>query len=172
MPLIPEFSVTQDFSDLDILVISDTSTGSDGGVAKRRVYLVAADGTPVVPANSTTTYVEWSYSTSQIRIGSILDRDYSIEITIQWISSDNGILQFKTKIVALTGYADAFLLDLTRANASNPKLLNSKSYFERKSKLRCLLDDAIQAADAGQQASSQLCLNEAGSLIQYEAYTF
>ncbi len=60
MPLIENFTATQYVATPNLLVLDDTSTGSDGAVTVRYVYLQKADGSYLVEEGTTTNYEVWT----------------------------------------------------------------------------------------------------------------
>ena len=54
MPLVPNFTASQFSGTPSIITLTDTSTGSDVTIAKRRVYLLQSNGTFLVPTGTTT----------------------------------------------------------------------------------------------------------------------
>jgi hypothetical protein len=56
MPLVENFSATQYVATPNLLVLDDTSTGSDAGITVRYVYLQKADGSYLVEEGTTTDY--------------------------------------------------------------------------------------------------------------------
>jgi hypothetical protein len=68
MPLTPNFSASQNYGTPSVITLTDTSTGSDGTIAKRRVYMLQANGTYLVPAGTTTNYVDWSLADTSISL--------------------------------------------------------------------------------------------------------
>ena len=60
MPLIENFTATQYVATPNLLVLDDTSTGSDGAITVRYVYLQKADGSYLVEEGTTTNYEVWT----------------------------------------------------------------------------------------------------------------
>lgn len=163
------FKCTQAMGNLKTITIEDTSTGLDFTLTTYRVYLRKYDGTYLVPEGTTTNYISVSYpDNSPFDIPNVLDKDYALDIRIDWMEG-NTIKYTKTILNLFKGYSDTFLLNLTRFQTSNQKLVNSQNYFENKSKLRTLVDDAIQAVVlANDQTAAQVCLDAAKNLTDNE----
>ena len=83
MPLVPNFTASQYSGTPSVITLTDTSTGSDGTIAKRRVYLLQANGTFLVPAGTTTEYIEWDLVDVSIALD-VLSQDSALSITVQW----------------------------------------------------------------------------------------
>jgi hypothetical protein len=56
MPFIENFTATQYISVPNLIVITDTSTGTDAAITSRRVYMRKSDGTYLVEEGTTTNY--------------------------------------------------------------------------------------------------------------------
>lgn len=172
MPIVPNFSTSQVLGLLKTLTITDTSTGSDASVTSRQITLMKHDGTYLVQSGSTTNYIVWAIASTSLDILNILDRDYMLNITVNWMNGST-VVYSKTLLQQFKGYALSYSLDLTRFAASNPKLLNDKNYFESQNKLQTLMDDADQViVYSNDQLAGQLFLNMAKELIDNQVYFF
>jgi len=85
MPLTPSFSVSQQVGSPSDIVFNDTSTGSDSSLTERRVYLEKHDGQYLVPSGTTTDYIVWPLATNPFTISGILDKDYALNVKVDWI---------------------------------------------------------------------------------------
>ncbi len=54
MPITPNFSASQNAGDITVAIFEDTSTGTDGTLTARLIYLRKYDGTYLVPDGVTT----------------------------------------------------------------------------------------------------------------------
>lgn len=163
------FSISQGV-DPTSFSLTDTSTGADGGLTGRRIYLYKSDGTTLVPTGSSTTYINWPLVSGigdVINLTGILAKDYSLNITVVWVSS-SPLSPPSTYTLAIlktfTGNIQLFAYGLTQLQAGNPLLVNDCGYFPNKSKLRVLIDDAINCETFNDQYNSQLSLNAAYAL--------
>jgi hypothetical protein len=82
MAISPNFTASQNSGTPNIITLTDTSTGSDGTIAKRRVYLLQSDGTYLVPAGTTTDYIDWIIIDSNISLND-LTQATALSITVQ-----------------------------------------------------------------------------------------
>jgi hypothetical protein len=165
------FSASQSLGELSTLTLTDTSTGL-GSYTSRLIYIQKQDGTYLVPSGTITDFIEWAAASSTKDIEDLLDRDYALLVTIKWLNGST-IAYTKVLLYCFTGYTREFLLDLSRAQAANPALLNSKNYFSNKLKLRCLVEDADELVElADDQTGAQLCLNQAKELTDNQVYFF
>lgn len=161
MPLTPNFSCSQDAGDIETLTITDTSTGSDAGLTLRLVFFRKYDGTYLVPEGTTTDYVVWPIGQSSLDIEDMLDKDYCLDITVNWYTGSSATYT-KTILTLFTAYGELFLRQLTQAVAADRQLITRQNYWVNKLKLRTLIDDATQAVELlNDQTIATFCLNEA-----------
>jgi RecB family endonuclease NucS len=105
--LSPAFTVAQTVGNPSVLVITDTSTGSDGTITQRRVYLQKADGTYLVPDGTTTDYIEWALADTEIEIDA-LDKDYGLSILVEWLNVSDVVVEDLEDEYALSLYNETF----------------------------------------------------------------
>lgn len=172
MSFVQDFSVTQVIGYPSRILISDTSTGSDGSIASRRVYLKKSDGTYLVPSGTTTQYVEWAYADASITIDA-LDKDYALIITVQWLDVDGIVLYDKSALEGEVLYNDTFFYFLSQMVASNPYLMNDNDFFINMSALKTYMDAGNNAITIGSdQTTAQLCYDEATALRTSSQYYY
>jgi hypothetical protein len=160
MALDPSFSVSQPLDDPNILIIEDTSTGVDGGVTTRRVYLQKADGTYLVPDGTETDYIEWDYSEGSIEID-VLDKDYALSVRVDWLTGDT-VTYTETELAVFTLHSNLFYYGLTQDQTGNPQIISDTFYYDNKMKLRCSIDEAENATQYGVDIySAQAALSRA-----------
>lgn len=175
MPLTPSFSSSQIIGQPSSIVLTDTSTGSDVAVVKRRVYLVNYLGENVVPSGTTTSYIDWNILDSSITID-CLTEDSALNVTVQWLNVSNVVLYSATDLKGYTLYNETFYYSLTQAQsaASNPSnIIQDTVYYTNKMKLRVLIDSGNQAITLGDDiASAQQCYNGATYLTNNQDLFF
>ncbi len=175
MPLTPSFSVSQTVGNPSVIVITDTSTGSDLAVTSRRVTLVNYEGDNVVPNGVTTTYIPWSLTSPTIAIN-CLTQDSALQVTVQWLNVSNTVLYTSTSLEGFTLYNETFYYSLTQAQAmvSNPSfIIQDTNYFNNKMKLRLFIDSGNQAISLGNDISSaQVCYDAATYLVSNQQNYF
>lgn len=168
MPLIPNFSTSQQAGLPSNVIITDTSTGSDAAIFERAVYLVDYAGNYVVPAGTTTNYVLWPLAQTSISIN-CLTQDTALAITVNWVDSSGVMLYTKTSLSGFTLYNETFYYSLTQGQAAvgNPSyILQDNAYFQNKSRLRCLIDSGNQAITLGYDiTSAQECYDLATYMV-------
>lgn len=163
------FSVSQGV-DPKSFSLTDTSTGTDGNLTGRRITLYMADGTPLTPAGSSTPYILWPIVAGigdVIALTGILPRDYALNISVSWISSSplpGPSSYIYSLLKTFTANIQLFAYGLTQLQAGNPLLVNDNGYFPNKSKLRVLIEDAIDSATYNDQYTSQKSLDAAYAL--------
>ena len=172
MPLVPNFTASQFSGTPNIIVLTDTSTGSDGAIAKRRVYLLQSDGTFLVPEGTTTNYIDWDLVDSSISLN-VLTQDTALTITVQWLSSSNVVVVSKTQSFAFTAYNETFYYGLTESQVANSNLSASTNWYQTKLILRVEIDSAVQAVSfASDIFTAQSALNRATFISTNQAYFF
>jgi len=166
------FSVSQSVGLEDTLTLTDTSTGSDAAIVSRVAYLQKSDGTFLVESGVTTDYNAWAYADSSIALA-VLDKDYALKITVEWLDINDAVLYSEYGYYGLTAYNEDFDYTLTTILASNPILVNDNSFRENKSKLRLYIDSGDKAITRSSDiTSAQLCYNEATKIRIGSVYFF
>jgi len=175
MALTPNFTVSITPGTPENLLFTDTSSGSDGSVTQRRIYIQKADGDFLVESGTTTDYEVWADfpATTTITLEDILDTDYGCRVVVQWLDVSNAVLYDKTLYYGFTGFNEDFDYSLTQLIASNPLLMNDNSFWRNKSLLRALIDSGNNAIErASDIASAQQCYDLASQLREESVYYF
>ena len=172
MALTVDFSVSQSYDSPSIITLTDTSTGSDGTITNRRIYLQKADGTYLVPTGTTTDYILWSYAVSFKEVDA-LDKDYGLYITVQWLNGSNTVVYTKAYYFDFPLYSKQFLYNLTLLQAGSPQLLNNPNFLRSKMELFTHVQSASNATELGDNINAtQFCLNEAKKLMDNQSLFF
>lgn len=172
MPLTPSFSVQQNSGSPNIILITDTSTGSDVSVSKRRIYLLQANGTYLVPSGVSTDYIDWALADTSKSLD-VLTQDTALQITVQWLDSSNVVLYTVTTAFGFSAYGETFYYNLTQLQQANPQIIAATTFYQSKMMLRVELDSAAQAISfAGDINSAQQCYNRANNFITNQNYYF
>lgn len=172
MAIAPSFSVSQVVGFPSQIIITDTSTGTDGTLTSRRVYLKKDDGTFLVPNGTDTEYIDWDYADTSITIDA-LDKDYALVITVEWLDVSDVVKYDTSSLDGLTLYNHTFDYQTTQVLSGNQLLINDNNFWWNKVKLLSYIkegDDAI--ALASDQKTAQLCYNEATKLRLSSPYSF
>ena len=172
MPLVPNFTASQYSGTPSVITLTDTSTGSDVTIASRRVYLLQANGTFLVPAGTTTDYIVWDLVDTSIDLD-VLSQDSALSITVQWMSGIQTVVSSKTISFAFTAYNETFYYGLTESQVANSNLSASTNWYQTKLVLRVELDSADQSITfASDIYSAQAALNRATYISTNQAYFF
>ncbi len=164
MAIVPNFTLSQIYGLPSKVTLTDTSTGSDGAITQRRVYLRKPDGTFLVPSGVSTEYIPWPYADSTITIDA-LDTDYGLDAITQWLNVSNVVLYDKTIPAGLTLYNETYNYRLTRMFSANPLLINDDDFFERFSGIRTVIDSGNQAISFAEDIfAAQQCYNYGSSI--------
>ena len=178
MALSPNFSASQNYGTPNIITLTDTSTGSDATITKRRIYLLQSDGTYLVPTGTTTNYIDWDMTnttTSEpLTIAlNVLTQDTALSITVEWLTAVNVMVVNKYISFAFTVYNETFYYGLTESQVANANLTASTNWYQNKMFLRVELDSATQAISfASDIFSAQAALNRATYISTNSSYFF
>jgi len=172
MPLSPNFTASQNSGTPNLIFLTDTSTGSDGTITKRRIYLLQSNGTYLVPAGTATNYIEWALVDVTTSLN-VLIQDTALSITVQWLTASNVVVATKTTSFAFTAYNETFYYGLTESQVANANLTASTNWYQTKMILRVELDSAYQAISfASDIFSAQAALNRATFISTNQSYFF
>jgi len=172
MSFIANFTASQYSGTPSIITLTDVSVGSDVTIAKRRIYLLQANGTFLVPAGTTTTYIDWPLASVSINLD-VLAQDTALSITVQWLTSANAVVTSKVTSFAFTAYNETFYYGLTESQVANSNLSASTNWYQTKLVLRVELDSADQAITfASDIYSAQAALNRATYISTNQALFF
>lgn len=172
MAISPSFTASQNSGTPNLIFLTDTSTGTDVTIAKRRIYLLQSNGTYLIPTGTTTDYIEWALADVTISLN-VLIQDTALSITVQWLTSGNVVVANKTTSFAFTAYNETFYYGLTESQVANANLTASTNWYQTKMILRVELDSAYQAISfASDIFSAQAALNRATFISTNQSYFF
>lgn len=161
MPLTPSFTASQNSGTPNIITLTDTSTGSDVTITKRRVFLLQSNGQYLVPTGTSTNYIDWNLADVSISLD-VLTQDTALSVTVQWLTASNVVVTNKTTSFAFTAYNETFYYGLTEDQVANSSLAYSNDWYQNKMILRVELDSATQAISfASDIFSAQSALDRA-----------
>ncbi len=174
MAFTASFSVSQGGNANNIVLTDTSSGGSDPNLTGRKIYLTKADGTFLTQTGSSTDYIDWPIANSSITLVGILDKDYSLNIVVNWESSNPivGATYTYSVLYTFTALLELFYYSLTRMQTSNPLLIYDNNYFANKSKLRTYIDSAVNATTYSDQYAAQGSLDKAYDLKDNETTFF
>lgn len=127
MSFVPSISVSQLAATPQNVTITDDSTGSDGAISVRRIYVQTAAGTYLVESGTTTDYEVWLYANSSITLD-ILTQDECVNIIVQWLNSSNVVLYSYENQYPLSEYNKQFLVSLVSAQGLTPGIVQDSNY--------------------------------------------
>ena len=127
MPLSPSIAVSQSALTPSNVTIVDDSSGSDGAIASRRVYIQTATGTYLVESGTTTDYEVWAYADISITLD-VLTQDECVNILVQWLNSGESVLYSYENQYALAEYNKQFLATLVAAQGLTPGMVQDTNY--------------------------------------------
>lgn len=172
MAIVANFSTAQPVGQPSQIIFVDTSTGSDGSIVQRRIYLRKSDGTFLVPSGTVTQYILWAYADATITVD-VLDKDRGLEVTVEWNDMGGTALYSKTQDLGFTSFNEEFDYNLTQQLAGNPLNIDDDSFWQTKSDLRTAIDSGNQAiVNASDIVSAQQCYDKGTNLRIYSQYFF
>lgn len=164
-----DFSVSQGL-DIQSFTITDTSTGSDPALTGRTISLFLQDnqllGGSVIP---------WPLSDGSTKlISSLLLRDYSLNIVVDWQSSSPipGSTYSKSYIVTFTGNSNQFAYGLLQQIAANKALTKATDFMYNLFLVNSDINNANRANDFEDQGSAQDALDRIYYKIVNQSYFF
>lgn len=169
MSFTPNFTTYQLAGSPSTIYLEDTSTGSDVAITQRRIYITDYEGNYVVPAGTTTNYVNFPLAPGNTIAIDCLTEDMALNISVEWLDVSSVPLYTKSKLSGFTAFNETFYYSLTQGQAavSNPSyILQDTTYFQNKSKLRCLIDSGNQSVVLGYDiTSAQTCYDLATYMV-------
>lgn len=177
MALTVAFSVTQPAGDASGIIFTDDSTGTDGTITKRRIYITDEDDEPVVPEGTTTDYIEWNDfpATTTKTITGLLSQDMALYATVQWLTSGGTVVYSDDNdddVILCKRYADLFSYSLIDMQAGNDKLATHANFYLNQIRLYCCIQEAVKATLNGKISSAQSALNRAKGIMDKSSNFF
>jgi hypothetical protein len=168
MPYIVAFSTSQVQGAPNAIVLTDSSTGSDGTVASRRIYLQDDIGNYLVPSGSLS-YIDWPLvQGNAITLSVLNNRDMALFITLNYVTNTGAIANGATltQLQGFTLYNEDFYYSLTQdqalQNQPPPVIIQDSRYYTSKMILRVEIDSGNQAIIfANDIMSAQECYDRA-----------
>lgn len=175
MPYSQNFSVAQTPANPKYVVLTDTSTGTDGNIVSRRIYIQDAFGNYIVPTGTTTEYIVWSIGTNPISID-VLKKDLAVNIKVQWMDSANGTGQVLYELdnnYCLTEFNKQFLYYLIQLQSSSYNIIQDTRYWDNVGVFWTNVTAAINAVQIGNDIfASQECLDRASYMAENQTKYF
>lgn len=175
MALTPNFSTLQTPGVPGNIIFTDTSTGSDGAVTQRRIYIKQSNGTFVVVSGNSNQYSSWPNfpSATSIELADILSKDIGATVVVQWLNVSNAVLYDKTEDIGFSCFNEDFDYSTTQNVAANPLLINDNNFWFNKSLLRTFIDSGDNAIKRASDTNAcQQCYDLATELRTESQYFF
>ena len=167
MALSPAFTIGIT-ADPSSVVITDTSTGSDGAITTRKIIFTQTDSV-ILGASP----YDFPLSAGSSITVNPLDKDYALTIVINWVNSSGVVLYTANKIFVFTQYAFLFLESLTQQQIANPSIVDDQNFIQNKFDLFQEVKSAQNAIDYGQSVSAaQSYVNRYQLLINNNQFYF
>lgn len=163
MPLTTtDFTVTKIQGNNSTLRFADTSVGSDSGIASRRILILTPYGTYL--KSGSTDYNVWLLSETTKDL-SVLNQDYGLKITVQWVNGSGTILYSKDKIVSISTLAKLGFYGMTQTQTTSKPA--TKTFYNDKLNLKLEIDNATNAVLYGSDImAAQSALNRAALITR------
>lgn len=172
MPYSQNFTVSQTSANPAFVIITDTSTGSDPAIDSRRIYITDCNGNAVVPAGTTTTYIDWPLLDNPISLD-LLTQDMALNVKVEWLDNATQILYELDNNYCLSEYNKQFLYYLIQLQSLTYNIIQDNNYWGNVGIFWANIIGAINAVEIGDDIfASQTCLNRATLMAQNQAYYF
>lgn len=165
MPFTPSFTVAQSPLDPSVVIVSDTSQGSDPAIVKRIITFKNSYGNYVVPQGTTTDYIDWPLSTNPITLN-LLTQDEALCVTVSWLNSPTvdpaNIIYDSIQDYCFAEFNKQFLYYLIQNQSLTFNIIQDTNYWGNVALLWTNIIGAINSVQiAGDIYASQVCLDRA-----------
>jgi hypothetical protein len=158
MAFAESFSVSQSALTESSFTVLDDSTGVDGAITQRRIYVSNSEG-EYLTGDGSVDYDEWAFSDIDITLD-LLTASTAVSIKVDWLNSVNVVLYTLTNQYCLAQYTKNFLYYLVQMQGDTPGIVQDSNYFSNLAILWSNLRGAINAIEVADDLSaSQNCLN-------------
>lgn len=166
MALSPNFSSSESLSVLPNVTFLDTSTGSDGGLTSREIFIRLANGNWLTTAGESTTEVSetWAIGDTSITLA-LLSQSTVANVTVNWYTG--AVITYTKTILTIWDLYDyVFAFGLIQSQTATPTIISDTSYYSKFFEFITNLWCAEAAVLYGDDLySSQACLNKNQLLI-------
>lgn len=172
MSFSPSFVTSQVLGYPSVVNFLDNSSGSNGAITGRRIYMQTSAGIFLVPTGTSTDYTVWALANTTTAVDA-LDMDYGLRVVVEWVDVSGTAIYSSTQILGFTLYNEQFSYGLVQALTGNPALINDSPYFKNMGDLRTEIDGGNQAIIfAADIFSAQQCYDRATQLRLNSTYSF
>jgi hypothetical protein len=171
MPFSQNFTVAQTSANPAFVIITDTSTGSDGAIDSRRIYITDCFGNYIVPSGTTTNYIDWPLVDNPISLN-ILTQDTAANIRVEWLDANNILYELNNNY-CFSEFNKQFLYYLIQLQSQTYNIIQDNNYWGNVGIFWTNIIGAINSVEIGDDIfASQACLNRATNMAQNQAYFF
>jgi hypothetical protein len=172
MSFTQSFSVLQSPTNPAIVVLEDTSTGTNLSITSRRIYIQDYNGNYLVPDGVTTDYIVWPLATNPISLN-ILTQDTAVNIRVNWVNSLNVELYTLNNNYCLVEFNKQFLYYLIQLQSLTYNVIQDTNYWGNVAIFWTNIIGAINSVEIGNDIyASQVCLNRATFMQSQQSYYF
>lgn len=176
MPLSVAITAAQSLGTPSIIILTDASTGTDGTITNRKVYLRTATNqylTETQQSSSTVAFENWPISDGVTINLDVLTEATTLEVTVVWTTGAGTTVYELTDVIAFTNQDYIFQLGILASQTSTPGVLQDVNYYNSFIQFIVNLDNAEVAAATGDDLySSQSALNRNQIMIDNEQMFF
>jgi hypothetical protein len=173
MPINPNFSSTESLSTPSQITFTDISTGSDGTLTVRHLYIQLANGNYLTESgeSATPTYTVWDYSAASITLDLLTESTVG-NCTVIWLAGTSEVTN-KTILMIWDLYDYIFTFGLIQTQTSSPTIISDTNYFSNYLQMIVNLFSAETAVtDMTDIYSSQSALNRNQNFINNQNLYF
>lgn len=176
MPFSQNFTVAQTPANPAFIILTDTSTPPNDyatyDINTRRITITDAFGNFIVPAGTTTNYIDWPLLNNPISLN-VLTQDTAVNIKVQWLDV-LGEEKFKLdNNYCFTEFNKQFLYYLIQLQSMTYSIIQDNNYWGNVGILWTNIIGAINTVEIGNDIfASQACLNRATFMSQNQANFF
>ncbi len=172
MAIVPSIAVSQSAISPQNVTVTDDSTGTDGSIASRRLYIQNANGEYIVPTGTTTQYIPWSYAQSSIT-PNVLTQDTGASITVHWLDSGDNILYVFNNTYPLSEFGKQFFYYLIQQLGLTPATFQDSNYKDNLALFWTLIKAGDNAIVYGNDImGGQQCYNKEINMMNNQAMFF
>lgn len=153
MSFSPAFTIAQTALNPALILATDSSTGVDSAITKRRITFTTSTGSTLVVSGTTTSYNAWLLADTTGSFN-VLTQDYALSILVQWLDVSNTVLYSSTQSYCLAYYNKQFMYYLTNQESLSPGILQDTNYVSNKAALWVSIVGAVNAITFGADLSA------------------
>ncbi len=172
MAIVPAITVSQSALSPQNITVEDTSTGSDGSIYVRRLFIQSATGEYLVPSGTTTNYISWPYANSSITV-TVLTQDTAASITVEWLDVSSAILYLYNNTYPLSEFGKQFFYYLIQQLGLTPSTFQDSNYSGNLSMFWAYIRAGDNAVTYGNDIfAGQQCYNKEIQMMNNQADYF